>query len=45
MNQSEFIDWCSALQLKAVTIDVIAAIRSAPPSRRVAGRATNVSGS
>jgi len=45
LNQSEFVDWCSALQLKAATIDVIAAIRSAPPSRRVGGRATNVSGS
>lgn len=44
MNPSEFQHWCEKLQLKAETCDLIAAIRTAPPSRRVKGRAGNVSG-
>lgn len=44
MNPSEFQHWCQTLQLKAETCDLIAAIRTAPPSRRVKGRAGNVSG-
>jgi putative transposase len=44
MNSDEFEYWCRRLQLTAQTIDLIAAIRAAPPSRRVQGRAKNVSG-
>ena len=44
MNPSEFDQWCSQQQLTAQTKDLIATIRSAPPSRRVQGRAKNVSG-
>ncbi|HAZ46442.1 MAG TPA: hypothetical protein DDW76_32400 [Cyanobacteria bacterium UBA11369] len=44
MNPSEFQHWCQTLQLTAATCDLIAAIRAAPPSRRVKGRAGNVSG-
>jgi putative transposase len=44
MNSSEFQHWCQTLQLKAATRDLITAIRTAPPSRRVQGRAGNVSG-
>lgn len=44
MNSSEFDQWCSQQQLTASSKDLIATIRSAPPSRRVQGRAKNVSG-
>ena len=44
MNPSEFQHWCQRLRLTASTCDVIAAIRAAPPSRRVQGRVSNVSG-
>lgn len=44
MNSQEFEYWCRRQQLKAQTIDLIASIRAAPPSRRVQGRAKNVSG-
>jgi len=44
MNDDEFEYWCRRQQLTAQTIDLIAAIRTAPPSRRVQGRAKNISG-
>lgn len=44
MNPSEFQNWCQKLQLNAATHEIIATIRSAPPARRVQGRALNVSG-
>jgi putative transposase len=44
MNSDEFDEWCSQQQLTAQSKDLIAAIRAAPPSRRVQGRAKNVSG-
>ncbi|MBD2694148.1 TnsA endonuclease N-terminal domain-containing protein [Anabaena catenula] len=44
MNSEEFEYWCRRQQLTAQTIDLIAKIRAAPPSRRVQGRAKNVSG-
>lgn len=44
MNDDEFEYWCRREQLTAQTIDLIATIRTAPPSRRVQGRAKNVSG-
>lgn len=44
MNPTEFQHWCQTLQLPPATIELISAIRSAPPSRRVQGRASNVSG-
>ncbi len=44
MNANEFQHWCQQLQLPTSTCDVIATIREAPPSRRVQGRAKNVSG-
>lgn len=44
MNSSEFDQWCSQQQLTAQTKDLIAIIRSAPPSRLVQGRGKNVSG-
>ena len=44
MNPREFEQWCQTLKLPAAAIESIAKIRSAPPSRRVQGRASNVSG-
>ena len=44
MNSFEFDQWCSQQQLTASAKDLIATIRSIPPSRRVQGRAKNVSG-
>jgi putative transposase len=44
LNPREFERWCQILNLSAVTVESIAKIRSAPPSRRVQGRASNVSG-
>ncbi len=44
MNADEFQNWCQKLQLRASTCKVINTIRTAPPSRRVQGRAKNVSG-
>lgn len=44
MNPSEFQHWCQTLQLPPATCELMDAIRSAPPSRRVQGRASNVSG-
>ncbi len=44
MNSDEFDQWCYQQQLTAQSKDLIATIRAAPPSRRVQGRASNVSG-
>jgi putative transposase len=44
MTEDEFDHWCRQQQLTASCKDLIAAIRAAPPSRRVQGRAKNVSG-
>ncbi len=44
MNQREFQQWCQTLQLAASTCELIDSIRTAPPARRVQGRAGNVSG-
>lgn len=44
MNSDEFDQWCSQQQLTAHSRSLIAAIRAAPPSRRVQGRSKNVSG-
>ncbi len=44
MNIPEFEYWCRRLQLSAETINLIDAIRAAEPSRKVQGRAKNVSG-
>jgi putative transposase len=44
MNSSEFELWCKKQNYSAQTIDLIAAIRSSPPSRRVQGGSKNVSG-
>lgn len=44
MNSDEFDHWCSQQQLTVQSKDLIAAIRAAPPSRRVQGRAKNVTG-
>ena len=44
LNPREFEQWCQTLKLPAAAIEAIATIRSAPPSRRVQGRASNVSG-
>jgi putative transposase len=44
LNPREFERWCQTLNLPAAAIEAIAKIRSAPPSRRVQGRASNVSG-
>lgn len=44
MNSSEFEDWCRQQQLATHTKDLIAEIRSSPPSRRVQGRTKNVCG-
>jgi putative transposase len=44
LNPREFEQWGQTLKLPAAGIESIAKIRSAPPSRRVQGRASNVSG-
>ncbi|MFW6264167.1 MAG: TnsA endonuclease N-terminal domain-containing protein, partial [Cyanobacteriota bacterium] len=44
LNNNEFENWCQSLHLPASTCEVINSIRNAPPSRRVQGRAKNVSG-
>jgi putative transposase len=44
MNSDEFDKWCLKQQLTAQSKDLVASIRAAPPSRRVQGRAKNVSG-
>jgi putative transposase len=44
LNPREFKQWCQTLKLPAAAIESIAKIQSAPPSRRVQGRANNVSG-
>ena len=44
MNSDEFDYWCVQQQLTVQSKDLIATIRAAPPSRRVQGRAKNVSG-
>jgi len=44
MNRDEFEYWCSLQHYSAQTIDLIAVIRSSPPSRRVQGRNKNVCG-
>lgn len=44
LTSAEFQHWCQALQLPASTCRLIASLRAAPPSRRVQGRAQNVSG-
>jgi putative transposase len=44
MNSSEFQHWCQTLQLQAATCDLIAAIRTTPPSRRVQERASSIMG-
>ncbi len=44
MKTLEFQDWCLKLKLSPASRDVIATIRNSPPSRRVQGRAQNVSG-
>ena len=44
MTDDEFDYWCKQQQLTASSFNLIAAIRAAPPSRRVQGRAKNVSG-
>jgi hypothetical protein len=38
LNPREFERWCQTLNLPAATVEAIAKIRSAPPSRRVQGR-------
>jgi putative transposase len=44
LTPSEFEYWCRELQLSPATCDMIAAMRAAPPARRVTSRANNVSG-
>ncbi|WP_245602818.1 TnsA endonuclease N-terminal domain-containing protein [Gloeothece verrucosa] len=44
MNDQQFTDWCQKLKLPSPTVELIKSIRSSPPSRRVQGRAGNVSG-
>ncbi len=44
MKTLEFRKWCLKLNLSPACRDVIAKIRDSPPSRRVKGRARNVSG-
>lgn len=44
MNSDEFEHWCRRLQLRTLSTNLISAIRTAQPSRRVQGRAKNVSG-
>lgn len=44
MNPTEFAHWCQTLCLDSKTIELIERIRTAPPTRRVQGKAGNVSG-
>ncbi|MBO3463210.1 MAG: DDE-type integrase/transposase/recombinase [Aetokthonos hydrillicola CCALA 1050] len=44
MNSDEFKYWCTSQHYSAQTVELIAAIRSSPPSRRVQGGNKNVSG-
>ncbi len=44
MRADEFFEWGQKLQLSASTLKAIENIRTRPPSRRVQGRAKNVSG-
>lgn len=44
MKEKEFSSWCQKLKLSPEAIELINTIRTAPPSRRVQGRAGNVSG-
>ena len=44
MNSNEFSHWCRQQNYSTQTVDLIAGIRSSPPSRRVQGRTKNVSG-
>lgn len=44
MKEKEFSSWCQKLKLSPEAVEVINIIRTAPPSRRVQGRAGNVSG-
>ena len=44
MNSNEFEHWCRQQNYSTQTGDLIAGIRSSPPSRRVQGRTKNVSG-
>ena len=44
MNSNEFEHWCRQQNYSTQTVDLIAGIRSSPPSRRVQGRTKNVSG-
>ncbi len=44
MKEKEFSSWCQKLKLSPEAIELIKTIRTAPPSRRVQGRAGNVSG-
>jgi putative transposase len=44
MLEKEFASWCQKLFLSPEAVNLIETIRTAPPSRRVRGRAGNVSG-
>lgn len=44
LNNESFERWCQRLQLSEQARTIIARIRTSPPSRRVQGRAGNVSG-
>jgi hypothetical protein len=44
MLEKEFASWCQKLFLSTEAVKLIETIRTAPPSRRVRGRAGNVSG-
>jgi putative transposase len=44
LTTEEFRIWCQRLQLSKETEEIITAIRSSPPVRKVKGRAGNVSG-
>lgn len=44
MKEKEYSSWCQFLKLSPEAIELINTIRTAPPSRRVQGRAGNVSG-
>jgi putative transposase len=44
LTPTEFQQWCRERELPLATCHLIAALRASPPSRRVQGRAHNVSG-
>jgi putative transposase len=44
VKEKEYSSWCQFLKLSPEAIELINTIRTAPPSRRVQGRAGNVSG-